>query len=48
MLFRSNTTWKNNLDLLLVDAPTEAGFKVNVEVVDFNVLLDHFYGSFKG
>src|SRR5690554_2669343 len=43
-----NNARKNNLDLLLADSVTEAGFQVNVEVVDFNVLLDHFYGAFKG
>ncbi len=43
-----NNAWKNNLDLLLADSVAEAGFQVNIEVVDFNVLLDHFYGAFKG
>lgn len=43
-----NTAWKNNLDLLLAESVGEAGFKVDVEVVDFNVLLDHFYGSYAG
>lgn len=38
-------SWQNPLNLLLANSVEESGIKVNIHLIDFNVLLSHYYGS---
>lgn len=43
-----STDWASAMSLVTDKTVDEIGIKVNIESVDFNVLLEHYYGSYKG